>query len=76
MNLWKDAIGFFNQALSIQPINHRALYGRGYAFELLGDLTNAENSFKEALSYNPQHEGSRQGMMRIQVAKSQIIMNQ
>ena len=76
LNLWKDAIGFFNQALSIQPINHRALYGRGYAFELLGDLTNAENSFKEALSYNPQHEGSRQGMMRIQVAKSQIIINQ
>ena len=71
LDLPREAIGYFNQALAIQPVNHRALYGRGYSFELLGDVINAENSFREALSYNPDHEGSRQGLMRIQRAKAQ-----
>jgi tetratricopeptide (TPR) repeat protein len=75
LDLRREAIGYFNQALSIQPINHRALYGRGYAFELLGDITNAEKDYREALSYNPDHEGSRQGIMRIQRAKSQVLAN-
>ncbi len=75
LDLRREAIGYFNQALSIQPINHRALYGRGYAFELLGDITNAEKDYREALSYNPDHEGSRQGIMRIQRANSQTLAN-
>jgi tetratricopeptide (TPR) repeat protein len=75
LDLRREAIGYFNQALSIQPINHRALYGRGYAYELLGDITNAEKDYREALSYNPDHEGSRQGIMRIQRANSQTLAN-
>jgi tetratricopeptide (TPR) repeat protein len=75
LQLPREAIGYFNQALSIQPINHRALYGRGYSYELLGDMPNAENDYREALSYNPDHEGSRQGVMRIQRAKAQAGVN-
>lgn len=56
---------YFTQALAIQPINHRALYGRGYAYEVVGDITNAEKDYREALSYNPQHEGSKEALKRL-----------
>ena len=75
LQLPREAIGYFTQALAIQPINHRALYGRGYSFELLGDMPNAEKDYREALSYNPDHEGSRQGIIRIQNAKTQAGLN-
>jgi len=64
-----DARYYFNQALEIQPINHRALYGRGYCFELLGDMPKAESDYRQALSYNPSHAGSRAGILRVQRAK-------
>jgi len=64
-----EARYYFNQALEIQPINHRALYGRGYCFELLGDMSKAESDYREALSYNPSHAGSREGISRVQRAK-------
>jgi tetratricopeptide (TPR) repeat protein len=62
---------YFTDALRIQPINHRALYGRAYAQELLGDIINAEKDYREALTYNPQHEPSRIGLERIQKIKNQ-----
>ena len=75
LQLPREAIGYFNQALSIQPINHRALYGRGYSFEVLGDLPNAEKDYREALSFNPSHQGSILGISRIQEAKAQMGIN-
>ncbi|HCP40564.1 MAG TPA: hypothetical protein DIT65_02120 [Cryomorphaceae bacterium] len=75
LQLPREAMGFFTKALFIQPVNHRALYGRGYSFELLGDMPNAEKDYLEALSYNPDHKGSRQGLIRIQKAKTQTGVN-
>ena len=71
LQLYPEARGYFNTALRIQPINHRALYARGYCYELLGDISNAEADYREALSYNPDHEGSKQGMQRMQQARIQ-----
>ncbi len=65
LNINDVARDYFTQALKIQPINHRALYGRAYAYERLGDIINAEKDYKEALSYNPQHEASKIGLKRI-----------
>jgi len=56
---------YFTQALNIQPVNHRALYGRGYAYEVMGDVINAEKDYREALRYNPQHEGSKEALKRL-----------
>ncbi len=61
---------YFGQALDIQPINHRAYYGRGYAWEMLGDVTNAEKDYREALRYNPQHEPSRIALQRLASVKN------
>ena len=72
LQLYPEARGYFNTALRIQPVNHRALYARGYCFELLGDINNAESDYREALSYNPNHEGSKQGMQRMQIARAQV----
>lgn len=69
LQLPSEARGYFNRALEIQPINHRALYGRGYCFELLGDLPNAEKDYRQALSYNPSHAGSQAGLQRITTAR-------
>jgi hypothetical protein len=38
-------------------------------------MPNAEKDYREALSYNPDHEGSRQGVIRIQNAKTQAGLN-
>lgn len=56
---------YFSQAIDIQPANHRALYGRGYAWEMLGDVTNAERDYREALRYNPQHQPSKIALQRL-----------
>ena len=56
---------YFSQAIAIQSVNPRALYGRGYAWEMLGDVTNAERDYKEALRYNPQHEPSKIALQRL-----------
>jgi hypothetical protein len=37
----------------------------------MGDINNAEADYRQALSYNPDHEGSKQGMQRMQVARTQ-----
>jgi tetratricopeptide (TPR) repeat protein len=71
LQMYPEARGYFNTALRIQPVNHRALYARGYCYELLGDINNAEADYREALSYNPTHEGSKQGMQRMQRARAQ-----
>ena len=71
LQMYPEARGYFNTALRIQPVNHRALYARGYCYELLGDVINAEADYREALSYNPNHEGSKQGMQRMQRARAQ-----
>ena len=65
LKVYREAIGYFDKALAVQPINHRALYGKGFAYELLGDLPNAANAYKQALSYNPSHQGSRLGLERV-----------
>ena len=49
--------------------------GVAMPMNFLGDITNAEKDYREALSYNPDHEGSRQGIMRIQRANSQTLAN-
>ena len=71
LQLYAEARQYFTQALAIQPVNHRALYGRGYCFELLGDLPNSEADYRQALSFNPQHIGSQEGLARIERARAQ-----
>jgi len=71
LQMYPEARGYFNTALRIQPVNHRALYARGYCYELMGDINNAEADYRQALSYNPEHEGSKQGMQRVQTARAE-----
>ena len=42
-----------------------------YVIELLGDLPNAEADYRQALSFNPQHRGSQEGLARIERARAQ-----
>src|SRR6056300_438114 len=72
LQLYPEARGYFNTALRIQPVNHRALYARGYCNELLGDINNAEADYLEALSYNPDHQGSKEGLQRMKIARAQV----
>lgn len=72
LQMYREARGYFDNALAVQPINHRALYGRGYASEMLGDITSAEQDYRAALGYNPNHAGSQQGVQRMMRAKSQV----
>jgi len=71
LQMYPEARGYFNTALRIQPVNHRALYARGYCYELLGDINNAEADYLQALSYNPDHPGSKEGLQRMKIARAQ-----
>lgn len=71
LKVYNIARDYFSDALKVQPVNHRALYGRGYAYEMLGDITNAEEDYKMALQYNPQHQASQIALQRVLKNKAQ-----
>ena len=56
---------YFTQSINAKPSNFRAYYGRAYSFEMLGDITNAAKDYREALTYNPQHQPSIIGLKRV-----------
>ncbi len=55
----------FSKAVGSSQRNYKAHYGRAYAAERLGDLQNAATDYREALSINPKHQPSAEGLNRV-----------
>ena len=72
LNMLTEARSYFGQSIRAQEVNFRAYYGRAFAAERAGDLTNAEKDFRKALEYNPSHTPSKEGLKRILQEKSRM----
>ena len=47
---WEQALGEFEQVLSIDPTSSSAWYGKGYAYYLKGDHALSTDAYSKALS--------------------------
>jgi len=69
-----EAKELFTQAIKYSPsgANYRAYYGRGYAYEMMGDIGNARKDYIQARSFNPTHEPTKIALERIARQDAQI----
>lgn len=65
LNLLAEARKYFTASIQAREINYRAFYGRAFTWERGGDAANAEKDYRQALSLNPQHGPSREGLNRV-----------
>lgn len=65
LNLLTEARKYFTASIQAREINYRAFYGRAFTWERGGDAANAEKDYRQALTLNPQHGPSREGLQRV-----------
>lgn len=65
LELYKESLKYFSKALKIDPNYYQAHYNRGYAFELMGDIGNAETDYQQALKIRPDYELAANGLSRV-----------
>lgn len=65
LNLLTEARAYFTSSIRAREINYRAFYGRAFTWERGGDAANAEKDYRQALTLNPQHGPSREGLNRV-----------
>lgn len=59
---YNQAINLFTDAVGIDSTAHKAFYNRGYAYELLGDYSNAKSDYYKALEIAPNYPLAVQGL--------------
>ncbi|MFA8300527.1 MAG: tetratricopeptide repeat protein [Hyphomicrobiales bacterium] len=62
---FQSAVYLFSDVLKQDKNYSEALYNRGHAYELLGDLKNAEKDFRSVLKLNPNYQLAIDGMNRL-----------
>jgi len=63
---YREALSYYSKSLKAKPENnYKAHYGRGYAFEMLGDVINAEKEYRKTLALLPIHKPAKDGLDRI-----------
>lgn len=63
---YKDAIDYYSKSIAADPEhNYKAYYGRGYAYEMLGDVINAEKDYRKTIELLPVHQPAAAGLKRI-----------
>jgi len=65
LEMFREAIKYFNKALKFDPNYVEAIYNRGYCFELLGDVHNARADYNRALALRTNYELAIQGLNRL-----------
>jgi tetratricopeptide (TPR) repeat protein len=65
LKLYDMAIKHFTNAIKCDPNYAEAFYNRGYSYELLGDIGNAREDYKEALRLKVNYQRAIEGMNRL-----------
>jgi len=55
----------FDLCIKVSPIHIPAYFYRGYAAELLGDLSSAKNDYEQALNMAPDYKQAQEGLARL-----------
>ncbi|MBI3511231.1 MAG: tetratricopeptide repeat protein [Bacteroidetes bacterium] len=56
LKMTDDGMKYFNLAIEDNPKEPRGYYGRGYCYEVKGDVTNAEADYRMALKQDPNYD--------------------
>ncbi len=63
---YQEALSYYSKSIKAKPDNnYKAHYGRGYAYEMLGDVINAEKEYRKTLAMLPIHKPAKEGLERI-----------
>ena len=62
---YQQARDLFTKSIQANDRNYRAYYGRGYAFEMLGDVLNAKKDYQKVLEMLPMHQPSAEALARV-----------
>lgn len=65
LKLYREAIKYFSQAITADSMYYAAYYNRGFCYELLGDVMNAERDYRKALAIKPDYDLAANGLSRI-----------
>lgn len=66
LNIANESIQFFEKAIVVKPDYYEAYFNLGLAHEKLGDVINAEQNYKSALSINPNYNKAIEALNRVQ----------
>ncbi len=67
---YREAKKYFDKSINARPKqNYKAYYGRGYAYEMLGDVINAEKDYLKCLELLPMYTPAKEGINRIRANK-------
>ncbi len=67
---YREAKKYFSQSIQAKPNNnYKAYYGRAYAYEMLGDVINAEKDYLKSLELLPLYQPAREGLARVRKSK-------
>ena len=63
---YREALSYYSKSIKADgKNNYKAYYGRGYSYEMLGDIINAEKDYRKALAILPIHKPAKEGLDRI-----------
>lgn len=63
---YREAKEYYSKSIAADPEhNYKAYYGRGYAYEMLGDVINAEKDYRKTIELLPVHRPAKEGLDRI-----------
>jgi len=65
LKVYRQAIRYFSDAIHCDSLYIEAYYNRGLTFESLGDVQNAAEDYKKALSIHPRYELAQKGLERV-----------
>ncbi len=65
LEMFREAINYFNKAINFAPDYVEAYYNRGYCYELLGDHHNARADYQRALNIRTNYDLAIQGLNRL-----------
>ncbi len=66
---YSKSIDYFTRAIQLDASYIEAYFGRGYAYELSGDLLKSELDYRTSLMLNPKYIPSREAMSRLNLLK-------
>lgn len=65
LHVYPEAVAYFSEAVKSRPTYYEAYYNRGYAYELMGDMLNAETSYRQSLSIRSDYTLAAEGLGRV-----------
>lgn len=65
LNLYREAIKYYSQALSADSTNIKARYNIGFCLEQLGDIGNARISYQKCIDQEPTFDKAREALKRV-----------